>query len=113
MKVKIAQRLSSLTHLGLIVFAMAWVIQLSDTPIERISLYIVLFVGPLVLTLRGVLHARTKTLVYSSLIGLWYLLHGGVLWWTDVQHTYWGLLEMSLALGHILSSSLYNRWQAI
>lgn len=112
MKLKIAQWLSSLTYIGLIVFAMAWVIQLSATPVERVSLWLILFVGPLLVTLRGVLRSRNATLVYSSLIALVYLLHGGVEWWAEAGLFSWGLLEMTLALGHIVSSGLYNRWQA-
>lgn len=111
MRLKIAQGLSSLSYIGLIAFAMAWVIQLSDTPVERISLWLILFVGPLFVTLRGVLRGRNSTLVYSSLIALVYLLHGGVEWWTGVGFFTWGLLEMVLALGHIISSGLHNRWQ--
>lgn len=99
------------SHLGLIAFAMAWISYLSNTPEERISLLLVLFVGPLLLTLRGVLRAHDRTLLYSSLIGLWYVLHGGIVWWTQAPLAAWGLLELSLALGHILSASYTIRWQ--
>ena len=112
MKLKLVQWLSSVSHLGLIAFAMAWVIQLSGTSVERISLWLVLFVGPLLVMLPSVLRSRTNSLVYSSLIALFYLLHGGVVWWSEADVYGWGLLEMTLALGHIISSGFYNRWQA-
>jgi uncharacterized membrane protein len=95
--------------LGLIAFGMAWVMVLSDTPAARISLWLILFVGPWLLVLRGVLRTRPATLLYSSLLALVYLLHGGVIWWTDPIRSGWGLLEMALALGHIFSAGLAIR----
>lgn len=95
--------------LGLITFGMIWVIVLSDTPATRISLWLIVFVGPWLLMLRGVLQVRPNTLLYSSLLALVYLLHGGVIWWTDPVRSGWGLLEMGLALGHIVSAGLTIR----
>lgn len=95
--------------LGLIVFGMAWIITLSDTPAARISLWLILFTGPWLLVLRGVLRTRPDSLLYSSLLALVYLLHGGVVWWTDPIRSGWGLLEMGLALGHIVSAGLTIR----
>ncbi|MEM6406466.1 MAG: DUF2069 domain-containing protein [Pseudomonadota bacterium] len=95
--------------LGLIAFSMAWVIVISATPTARISLWLILFTGPWLLVLRGVLRARANVLLYSSLLALVYLLHGGVVWWTDPIRSGWGLLEMLLALGHIISAGLTIR----
>lgn len=112
LKIILARYLSLLSYLGLIAYAMGWAIQLSGTPTERISLALLLYVTPLLITLRGVLHGKGRGLIWSSLVSLLYMLHGGVVWWTEPYLQHWGLLEMSLALMHLLSSSFYIRWRA-
>ncbi len=111
-KVNLARALSLLSYLGLFTYMMWWVIDLSNTPAEHISLILLLYVSPLLITLYGVLHARDKGLIWSSLITLLYLVHGGLIWWTEPALQYWGLLELSLALIHLISSSFYIRWRA-
>ena len=109
MPARLTSTCASGSLLGLIVFSMAWVIVLSDTAATRISLWLILFVGPWLLVLRGVLRTQSDTLLYSSLLALIYLLHGGVIWWTDPIRSGWGLLEMVPALGHIVSAGLTIR----
>ena len=112
-KVHWARSLSLASYFALLAFAVLWVFHFSATPETRISLMLLLFVAPLLIPLRGVLHARDKALIWSSLISLFYVLHGGTLWWAEPTQAHWGALEVGLAISHIISSSFFIRWRAI
>lgn len=108
-----ARGLSLACYLGLIAFGMAWAIWFAELPRARISLTLLLLIGPLLLPLRGILHGRDKALVWGMLVALIPLLHGGVTLWAEAWPSAgWGWLEFLLALGYIVSGSFFIRWLA-
>ena len=110
-RTRLARMLSLACYLGVIGFGMAWSIRLGGLPDNRISLSLLILVGPLLLPLRGILAARDKALVWGTLAALIPLLHGGVTLWTGPQRAL-GWLEFLLALGYIVSASLFIRWHS-
>ncbi|MEE4659792.1 MAG: DUF2069 domain-containing protein [Halieaceae bacterium] len=110
-RVAVARWLSLGSYLGLIAFGMAWAIFLGDVPEQRIS-FSLLFFAPLLLPLRGILHARDKSILWGTLISLLYVLDGGTLWWSDAIRWHLGALELLLAVTFILSGSFFIRWRA-
>jgi uncharacterized membrane protein len=92
---------------------MAWAIRLGGLPRNQISITLVLLVLPLMLPLRGILHARHKALVWGMLVALLPLLHGGVTLWAETGiRAFWGGLELLLAVSYIVLGSLFVRWRA-
>jgi len=113
MKTRLARVLSLGAYLGLIALGMLWAIRLGELPREQISITLLVLVLPLLLPLRGILHARHKSLVWGMLAALIPLLHGGVTAWAESgSKAAWGGLELLLAIGYIVSGSFYIRWKA-
>jgi uncharacterized membrane protein len=112
MKTRIARGLSLCCYLGLIGFVMLWIITLGEVAREHISIWLLLFVTPLLLPLRGVLAGRDKALIWGTLVVLIYFVHGGVVAWSDPQQRALGLIESALALTYLISASFFVRWRA-
>ena len=112
MKIRAARWLSLVSYLGLIAWMMAWIIVLGDVAQQHISLSLLLFVGPLLLPLRGVLAGREKALVWGALVGLLYLVHGGMVAWSDPAQRWLGLIEAGLSIFYLVSASYFIRWRA-
>lgn len=109
MKTAAARWLSLLSYLGLIGFVMLWIIFLGDIADQHISIWLLLFVTPLLLPLRGVLAGRDKALIWGALVSLLYLIHGGMEAWAG---EYLGVIEFTLSLLYLVSASLFIRWRA-
>jgi uncharacterized membrane protein len=113
MKARVARLLSLGSYLGLIAFGMLWAIRLGELPRNQISITLLLLVLPLLIPLRGILHARHKPLVWGMLVALLPLLHGGVLLWAEAwPKAAWGGLELLLAVTYITLGSFFIRWRA-
>ncbi len=113
MKIHAARWLSLASYLGLIAWVMAWIILLGDVAREHKSLWLLLFVSPLLLPLRGVLAGRDKALIWGALVGLLYTVHGGVVAWSEPDNRWFGLIEVGLSLSYLISASYFVRWRAI
>jgi len=112
-KIRTAQSISIASYLGLIAWVMAWIILLGDVAREHISVWLLLFVSPLLLPLRGVLAGREKALIWGTLVSLLYAVHGGVVAWSDPDQRWLGLVESGLSLIYLVSASYFNRWRTI
>lgn len=112
MKTRVARVLALVTYLGLIALLMLWIIFLGEVAREHISLWLLLFVTPLLLPLRGVLAGRNKALIWGTLVCLLYLVHGGMVAWAEPQQRWLGLIEFLLSLTYLISASLFIRWRA-
>lgn len=113
MRLRLARMLSLGSYLGLIILGMAWAIHLGGLPRSQISLTLLLLVLPLLLPLRGILHARSRALVWGMLAALIPVLHGGVTAWAETwPKSGWGGLELFLAVNFIVTGSFFIRWRA-
>lgn len=113
MRTRIARILSLGCYLALIAFGMLWAIRLGGLPRNQISVTLLILVLPLLLPLRGILHARRKPLIWGMLVAFIPFLHGGVTTWAESgPKAAWGGLELLLAAGYIVLGSLYIRWRA-
>jgi len=113
MRTRLARVVSLGSYLGLIGLGMAWAIHLGGLPRSQISLTLLFLVLPLLLPLRGVLHARPRALVWGMLAALIPILHGGVIAWAETwPKSGWGGLELFLAVSYIVTGSFFIRWQS-
>lgn len=113
MNIPAARLISLASYLGLIAWVMAWIILLGDVAREHISVWLLLFVSPLLLPLRGVLAGRDKALIWGTLVALLYTVHGGVVAWSEPDKRWLGLIEAGLSLIYLISASYFIRWRAI
>jgi uncharacterized membrane protein len=111
MRLAVVRVLAPSSYLGLVLLIMAWIV-FGGLDARYVSLYLLLFVGPLLLPLRGVLAGRDRSLVWGSLLALPYALHGGVVIWGGGDNTWLGVVEAALALTHLVSASYFVRWRA-
>jgi uncharacterized membrane protein len=112
MKIDVSRVLALASYLGLIALVMLWIVFLGEVARELISLWLLLFVTPLLLPLRGVLAGRDKALIWGTLVSLLYLVHGGMTAWAEPAQRWLGLLELVLSLTYLISASLFVRWRA-
>ncbi len=113
MKTRLARAVSLGSYLGLIGLTMLWAIRLGGLPRNQISMTLLLLVLPLLIPLRGILHARHKALVWGMLVALIPLLHGGVTLWAEQwPKAGWAGLELLLAILYIMLGSFFIRWRA-
>ena len=113
MRVGAARAVSLAAYLGLIAWVMLWIVFLGEVAEQHISLWLLLFVPPLLLPLRGVLAGRDKALVWGTLISLGYFVHGGVVAWSEPAQRWLGLVEATLSLVYLISASFFVRWRAL
>ena len=112
MRIPVSRALSLASYLGLIALVMAWIVFLGTVEDRHISIWLVLFVTPLLLPLRGVLAGRDKALIWGALVGLLYAVHGGMVAWVGGDDRWLGIIEATLALLYLFSASLFIRWRA-
>jgi uncharacterized membrane protein len=102
-------RLASASLVALIALLMAWVIWLAPPPASLVAPLLLLLVGPLALALRGVLHARRYTLAWTTLLILFYFVHG-VAYAAGTGVSRWlGAAEIVLALIYFASAASFMR----
>lgn len=113
MKTSVARATAQGTYLGLIGWLMAWVVFLGEVANQYISLFLILFVTPLLIPLRGVLAARDKPMIWGALLALPYSVHGGMVVWGGGDKAWLGWVEAVLSLGYVISASYFIRWRAM
>lgn len=71
-----ARRVALTSHLALLALILAWYAWLAQPATFPVIAALILLAGPLLLPLRGLLHGRTYTHVWTAMLALVYLLHG-------------------------------------
>ncbi|ABI55873.1 DUF2069 domain-containing protein [Alkalilimnicola ehrlichii MLHE-1] len=102
-------RLAVASYLGLMALLLAWLTWLSPPPRELISLALVVLIGPLLLPLRGLLHARRYTMAWSTMLILVYFVHGAASAATPGLNRWLGLLEVVLVTVYFVTAIVYIR----
>lgn len=113
MKTAVVRATALGTYVGLIGWLMAWIVFLGEVANEHISVFLVLFVTPLLIPLRGVLAGRDKPMIWGALLALPYSVHGGMVIWGGGDDVWLGWIEVALSLGYVVSASYFIRWRAM
>lgn len=96
-------------YMGLIALLLAWVVWLDPPPTALISPVLLILIGPLLIPLRGLLHARRYTLAWSTLLILAYFIHG-ILYAAGNGLSVWlGSAEIALSLAYFGAANGYMR----
>ncbi|MCG5500627.1 DUF2069 domain-containing protein [Ectothiorhodospira lacustris] len=97
MKEKGFHRLALAGLLGLFGLIFAWTLWIDPPQQFPRAILLILLLGPLLLPLRGLLHARLQTHIWTSLLSLPYVLIGSTLAAAGEQRLY-GVLMILLSL---------------
>lgn len=112
MKLATARTASLVSYVALALWVMAWVLGFSDLDARYVSLYLLIFAGPLLLPLRGILATRDRAMVWGTLLVLPYAVHGGVVIFAGQSDAWLGVVEAALAVIYLVSASFFIRWRA-
>ncbi len=95
---RIARLATLFGYFGLFALTLLWVTVLSPSPRISTSVMLIIFVGPLLLPLRGLLHGRATTHIWTSFLVLLYFMHGVVESWANPAERWLALIEVVLSI---------------
>ncbi|MDR9406685.1 MAG: DUF2069 domain-containing protein [Spiribacter sp.] len=87
-------------YIGLILLLIAWMVWLDPPPASLRSPLLVVFLLPLLLGVRGVLHGRRYTLQWTGMLVLVYFVHGLIATTGASPQRWLGVAETLLTLGY-------------
>ena len=96
-------------YFGLLLFMPLWhFVLVPEQPLSDI-LFVLLFVMPLLLPLRGLLQANPYTHAWANFIVLWYLGHGLMVLWLYPEERLYAIIELLLASTQFIGGTFYAR----
>jgi uncharacterized membrane protein len=64
------------SYFGLLTLLIAWTVWLAPPPVLPTALILIIFVGPLLFPLRGILYGRARAHFWAGLLALFYFIAG-------------------------------------
>ncbi len=104
-----ARYLTLISYFGLLLLLVVWNTWLAPSLRFPTALVLLVFVSPLLLPLRGLLHGRPYTHVWTSFLALAYFAHGISEAYVDPRDRPYAVLEVALSLALFSSCLLYAR----
>ena len=108
---KVSRWLVLLSYFGLLSLLLLWFTLLAPPRQIPISLALLVFVGPLLLPLRGLLYQRSYTHAWTAFLVLIYFIHGVVEAWANSAERYLAGLEILLSMTLFTACILYIRYK--
>ncbi len=108
----ITRLLTLIGYFGLLVLLMLWYTWLAPSDTIPKSVVLVIFVGPLLLPLRGLLHGRPYTHAWASFLIWIYFIHGVMEAYATPEHRLLASLEIILSLTMYTGTVFYARLQS-
>lgn len=96
--IKLARLATLLGYFGLFTLTLLWVTVLSPSPRIQTSVMLLIFAGPLLIPLRGILHGNTTTHIWMSFLVLLYFMHGIVESWANPTERWLAIIEILLSI---------------
>lgn len=97
------------SYFALIALLLAWIVWLEPPPTSLISPALLIILGPLLIPLRGILHARRYTMAWSTMLILAYFVHGVAYAAGSGPAVWLGVGEIALALIYFSGTNAYLR----
>jgi len=94
---------------GLLLLLLNWYTWIAPVQGVPRSLMLILLVVPLLLPMRGILHARPYTHAWAGYLAMFYFLLGVEVSWNQPQERWLGLATVALSLCMLLGCGLYAR----
>lgn len=96
--ITLSRYLTLLAYFGLLLLTMLWVSVFSPSPRLPVSIMLLVFAGPLLLPLRGLLYGKTFTHTWTTFLALLYFVHGVVEAWASPTERNLALIEVVLSI---------------
>ncbi|MCK5898461.1 MAG: DUF2069 domain-containing protein [Methylococcales bacterium] len=94
-------------YFGLFFLLMLWYTVLAPSLFFPVTLSLLIMITPLLLPLRGVLHARPKSCAWAAFLSLLYFTHGSIEAYVDPEHRFLAIAEIIFSLLLFLGASFY------
>lgn len=107
--------LMSLTsYFGLLLLLASWIIYFDPPKNETTSLALIFILTPLLIALRGLLNGKRYTYAWSSMLILFYFMHGVVEAWANANETIkiLALIEVFLSVVFFIGAIMYVRYKS-
>jgi uncharacterized membrane protein len=90
----------------------SWIFLLNDTPEHKISVLLIILIGPLLFPLMGLLKGKIYTHAWSIYLAIFYFIVG--VWYSSADHSfYFGLYVISMSMLFLIGTSMYTRYASI
>jgi uncharacterized membrane protein len=99
-------------YFGLLILLTLWFSVLAPSRHLPIALTLLVFVGPLLFPLRGLLHGKPYTHAWTSMLSLLYFTHGVVEAWSNAAERGFALLEVFFSVLLFVGAVGYARFRA-
>lgn len=99
-------------YFGLLVLILAWNTWLSPPSVLPVALVLIMFAGPLLLPLRGLLHGKLYTYKWVNFLAMFYFVHGVVEAYSNPPERLLAILEVIFSVVFFLGSVFYTRYYA-
>jgi len=99
------------SYFGLLILLSSWIIYFDPPKNSTTSLALIFILTPLLIALRGILHGKRYTYAWSSMLILFYFMHGVVEAWANEDQTIkiLALIEVFLSVVFFIGAILYVR----
>lgn len=95
---KLARMATLLGYFGLFSLTLLWVTVLEPSARMPTSIMLIIFVGPLLFPLRGILHGKSYTHAWTAFLVLLYFIHGVVESWANPAQRWLAITEILLSI---------------
>lgn len=99
------------SYFGLLILLSSWIIYFDPPTNSTTSLALIFILTPLLIALRGILHGKRYTYAWSSMLILFYFMHGVVEAWANKVQLIrtLALIEVFLSVVFFIGAILYVR----
>ena len=106
-------RFATLTgYFGLVILLTLWFTLLAPSSHLPVVVMLMVFVGPLLFPLRGLLHGKPYTHAWTSMLTLLYFTHGVIEAWSNSAERSYALLEVLFSVMLFVGAVGYARHRA-
>ncbi len=101
-------------YFGLLILLLSWIIYFHPPTNSPVSFTLLFALTPLLIALRGLLHGKRYTYAWSSMLILFYFMHGVVEAWANENQTVkiLAMIEVVFSVIFFIGSILYVKYKS-
>ena len=99
-------------HLGLLGLLIVWNVWLYPPTIFPVAVVLLVYIGPLLIPLRGLLHGRLYTHAWTHFLALFYFTVGVMIAAANLEERWYAIAQVVLSIMLFMGSMLFVRYRA-
>lgn len=110
--IKISRLLTLAGYFGLMAGFYAWIFVLNETPEHKVSILLLIQIGPLLFPLMGLLRGKIYTHAWSIYLAIMYFVAG--VWYASGENSFaFGLYVVTASMLFFIGTAMYTRYASI